>query len=59
MAPGDAGALHDALVRLLGDEEARERLAAGARRAAEGALGWDAVAERHLALYRSLGRMRR
>lgn len=52
--PGDAPALHAALARLLRDPAARERLAAAARTAAATAYSWDAIAERHLALYRAL-----
>jgi glycosyltransferase involved in cell wall biosynthesis len=52
--PDDAPALHAALKRLLADPAARARLAAAARAAAGGPYSWDAVAERHLALYRSL-----
>jgi glycosyltransferase involved in cell wall biosynthesis len=54
--PGDAAALHTALIRLLADPAARERLAAAARTAAAGPYAWDAIAERHLALYRALVR---
>jgi glycosyltransferase involved in cell wall biosynthesis len=54
VAPGDAGALHHALQRLLGDPAARARLAAGARRAAAERYGWDAIARRHLELYDTL-----
>jgi glycosyltransferase involved in cell wall biosynthesis len=53
--PGDAAALHATLARLLGDSEARERLAAGARRAAQERYGWDAIARRHVELYARLG----
>jgi glycosyltransferase involved in cell wall biosynthesis len=49
--PGDAAALHATLARLLGDAAARDRLAAGARRAAAERYGWDAIARRHLELY--------
>jgi glycosyltransferase involved in cell wall biosynthesis len=49
--PGDPAALHDALVRLLGDPAARDRLADGARRAAVERYGWDGIADRHLELY--------
>lgn len=56
VAPGDPAALHDALRRLLADPAARERLAASARAAAAGPYAWDAVAQRHLALYRALAR---
>jgi glycosyltransferase involved in cell wall biosynthesis len=52
--PGDAGALREALTRLLADPAARERLAAGARNAAE-RYGWDAIARAHLALYARVG----
>lgn len=52
--PGDAAALHSALVRLLADPAARERLAAAARAAAAGPYAWSAIADRTLALYRSL-----
>jgi glycosyltransferase involved in cell wall biosynthesis len=53
--PGDAPALHTAIVRLLGDAGARAHLAAAARAAAAGVHAWDAIAQRHLALYRELG----
>ncbi len=43
-----------ALGDLLGDSEARERLAAAARRAAEGPYSWNQVAGDHMALYREL-----
>jgi glycosyltransferase involved in cell wall biosynthesis len=52
--PGDPAALHDALVRLLADPAARERLATGARRAADARYGWDAIARAHLDLYARL-----
>ena len=52
--PGDADALRAALQRLLADPAARERLAAGARRAAHERYGWDAIARRHLELYARL-----
>jgi glycosyltransferase involved in cell wall biosynthesis len=52
--PGDPAALRAALRRLLADPAARERLAAGARRAAEERYGWDAIARRHLELYARL-----
>ncbi|MEA2227797.1 MAG: hypothetical protein QOF04_1427, partial [Solirubrobacteraceae bacterium] len=54
VAPGDAASLHATLQRLLGDPAARERLAAGARRAAAERYGWDAIARRHLELYDTL-----
>jgi glycosyltransferase involved in cell wall biosynthesis len=54
VAPGDPGALHATLARLLADPEARGRLAAGARRAAEERYDWDAIARRHLDLYARL-----
>lgn len=52
--PGDAAALHAALARLLADPAARERLRAAARAAAAGPYAWDAIAARHLELYRAL-----
>jgi glycosyltransferase involved in cell wall biosynthesis len=51
VAPGDAGALHDALAGLLADAPGRARLAAGARAAAAGPFSWDGIATRTLALY--------
>jgi glycosyltransferase involved in cell wall biosynthesis len=53
--PGDPAALHAAIARLLGAPAARERLAAGARRAAAERYGWEAIARRHLELYARLG----
>ena len=53
--PGDADALRAALVELLGDAGARERLGAAARAAAAGRLAWSGVAGRTLALYAALG----
>jgi glycosyltransferase involved in cell wall biosynthesis len=53
--PGDPEALHDALVELLADPAARERLAAGALAAAAERFSWDAIARSHLDLYRALG----
>jgi len=53
--PGDPAALHAALGRLLAEPERRAQLAAAARAAARGPYAWDAIAERHLALYRRLG----
>lgn len=52
--PGDAGALAAALNELVADPAERERLAAAARRAVADSYGWDAIAERTLALYRRL-----
>jgi glycosyltransferase involved in cell wall biosynthesis len=51
---GDASALADAIADLLADPAERSRLAAGARAAAAGPYSWDAVAARHLELYRAL-----
>jgi glycosyltransferase involved in cell wall biosynthesis len=52
--PGDAQALHTALVRLLRDPAERERLAAAASTAAATTYSWDAIARRTLALYEDL-----
>jgi len=52
--PGDPAALHAALVRLLADPDERARLAAAARAAAGGPWSWDAIAARHVELYREL-----
>ena len=52
--PGDAAALHAALVELLGDPSARARMAAAATAAAAGAYSWEAIGVRTLALYESL-----
>ncbi|MBW3608003.1 MAG: glycosyltransferase [Actinobacteria bacterium] len=54
VAPGDPGALAGELARLLGDDDARAALAAGARSAASGRYCWDAIASAHLALYETL-----
>jgi len=54
VAPGDADALAGELRRLLGNDGARARLAAGARAAAAGTYSWDAIAAQHLALYGAL-----
>lgn len=52
--PGDPSALHAALAGLLADPAARERLATAARAAAAGPYSWDAIAARHLSLYRAI-----
>ncbi len=52
--PGDVAALAAALNELVADRGERERLAAAARAAVAGSDGWDAIAERTLALYRRL-----
>jgi glycosyltransferase involved in cell wall biosynthesis len=54
VAPGDPGALHRTLSDLLGDPSAREELAAGARRAAQGPYSWDEAARRTVRLYGQL-----
>lgn len=54
VAPGDPSALAEELRALLADDDAREGLAAAARQAVAGELGWDAIAARTLDLYRSL-----
>jgi glycosyltransferase involved in cell wall biosynthesis len=56
VAAGDAAALADALLRHLDDsDEVRARVLERARQA----IGWDAVAERAVGLYRELGETRR
>jgi len=52
--PGDLDALATALQELVGDEDAREELAAAATRAAAGPYSWDEAARKHLDLYREL-----
>jgi glycosyltransferase involved in cell wall biosynthesis len=47
----DPDALRAALVRLIEDEDARARLAAGAREAARGEWSWDTIAAQTLNLY--------
>jgi glycosyltransferase involved in cell wall biosynthesis len=54
VAPGDPGALADAVRGLLLDRAERERLAQGARAAAAGAYSWAEAATRTLALYAAL-----
>jgi glycosyltransferase involved in cell wall biosynthesis len=60
VAPGDPGALAAALTALLANPARRAALAAAAVRAAapEGRYGWDRIAARTLALYRSLANTR-
>jgi glycosyltransferase involved in cell wall biosynthesis len=53
--PGDPDALAAELTDLIEHPEAREELAAAARRAVEGEYGWDAIAARTIDLYRSIG----
>jgi glycosyltransferase involved in cell wall biosynthesis len=54
VAPGDADELRGALRELLADAGERERMGAAARAAAVGPYSWDAIAARHLDLYRRL-----
>ncbi|HEY1523605.1 MAG TPA: glycosyltransferase family 4 protein [Solirubrobacteraceae bacterium] len=54
VAPADPNALARALSELLGDQAARERLAANAAVAAAGPYSWADAARRTLALYRSI-----
>ena len=49
--PGDAAALEDAVVSMLGDEERRARLGAAARQVALDRYSWDAIAQRLLVIY--------
>jgi glycosyltransferase involved in cell wall biosynthesis len=51
---GDAAALHQALLQLLGDRAALAAMAESARAAAAGPYSWDAVARQTLDLYESL-----
>jgi glycosyltransferase involved in cell wall biosynthesis len=51
---GDASALHHALVELLADPAALDRMSRRARELCEGEYSWDAIARRTLALYGSL-----
>lgn len=53
--PGDPVALAAELTRLIDDPRRREGLAAAAGRAVQGEFGWDAIAQRTIDLYRSLG----
>ena len=52
--PNDAGALADALVRLLDAEALRRALGEAGRRRAAAVFSWDAIAARLLALYREV-----
>ena len=54
---GDEAALAEAIARLIADPAERERLAAAAARVALAEYSWDAIAERHLDLYRELTRV--
>jgi glycosyltransferase involved in cell wall biosynthesis len=54
VAPGDAGALRDAIVALLGDPHALDQLRSGALAAAGGDYGWESIARSTIALYRRL-----
>lgn len=56
VTPGDPEALAGAIGELLGDADARERLGAAARTAAQGPYSWDEVARRTLELYEELTR---
>ena len=49
--PGDPRALAEAVVRLLGDEQARRAAGAAARRVAEQRYSWDSIARRLLDIY--------
>jgi colanic acid biosynthesis glycosyl transferase WcaI len=49
--PGDARALADAVVALLGDEQRRRILGANARLVAQEHYSWDQIARRLVALY--------
>ena len=58
LVPGrDVDALADSLLRLLGDPHARQELGTCARKAAA-EYSWPAIAERHLAIYKRLLKVR-
>ena len=52
--PGDAGALAEAIVRLLEDPDLGRRLGEGGRARAMERFSWDVIADRTLALHRRL-----
>jgi glycosyltransferase involved in cell wall biosynthesis len=54
VAPGDAGALHEALTRLIADPRHRAELAAASRAAADGPYSWEAIGRETVALYERL-----
>ena len=54
VAPDDPAALRAALLALIADPDARDRLGARALAAARGPYSWDGAARETLALYRSL-----
>jgi glycosyltransferase involved in cell wall biosynthesis len=54
VAPGDAGALHEALTGLLANPAALSALGERALELARGEYGWTQIAERTLALYEQL-----
>jgi glycosyltransferase involved in cell wall biosynthesis len=54
--PGDAAALHDALMAVLADPDRRVRMAAAAREAAATTYSWDGIARQTLAVYDDLVR---
>jgi glycosyltransferase involved in cell wall biosynthesis len=56
VAPGDPAALHAALTGLLADPDRRATLALAAGHAARTTYAWDAIAQRHLAVYGMLTR---
>jgi phosphatidylinositol alpha-mannosyltransferase len=49
--PGDPGALADALIDVLADEDARRRLGAAARKLARDRYAWDGIARRLVEIY--------
>jgi glycosyltransferase involved in cell wall biosynthesis len=54
VTPGDRGALHIALQRLVADAPRRAQLAEAARAAAAGPYAWDGVARRTIEVYESV-----
>jgi glycosyltransferase involved in cell wall biosynthesis len=57
--PEDPAALAAAMAELVGDDRARDELAAAARRAADGPFSWDSIGTQTLGLYEELLAQRR
>jgi glycosyltransferase involved in cell wall biosynthesis len=52
--PGESGPLADAVIELLADEPAREKLGNSARAIAQEKYSWDGIAQRLAEIYTSL-----